>query len=188
MYVAVEANSTASPRVIMANASSGLALPACVSRPTRCAPLGYPQLRLSSVWTGQDRYDFNFWQLSPVGELGWAVLGEASSKWVGVSNKRIVEMLDGSDGPQLRVRGAPNEVVGPPHDSDPNTVLGGQELFTVMDTYRKYARIMDNICGSRAQVVEFSFWHVHQKRRLTRTCTLSAEGSAAISVAEPGCK
>ena len=57
--------------------------------------------------------DFNFWQLSPVDKLGWAVLGEASSKWVGVSNKRIVEMraTDDSAGPQLRVRGAPMEIV-----------------------------------------------------------------------------
>ena len=80
-------------------------------------------------------------------ELGWAVLGEASSKWVGVSNKRIVEMHDeGSVGPQLRVRGAPMEIV------------------------------------------TFDFWNVHRHTRLTRTCTLSAKGSATISVAEPGCK
>ena len=90
--------------------------------------------------------DFNFWQVSPVDALGWAVLGEASSKWVGVSNKRIIQMQESADGPELRVRGAPSEMV------------------------------------------EFSFWNVHTKNQLTRTCTLSAEGFATISTAEPGCK
>eukprot|EP01052_Picozoa_sp_SAG31_P008574 SAG31_NODE_436_length_15717_cov_5.420412_1_plen_1054_part_00 len=109
IYVATEANSTGSPRVLFLNRSSaadgGLALTPC-THGRRCPS------HVHSCCDGSGRWNFELWTLSPVGSDGWAVQGEID-KWVPVSNDRIVKLVDDGNPAQLQVhvRGAPTERV-----------------------------------------------------------------------------
>ncbi len=70
-------------------------------------------------------YDFGVWNFAPVEANGWALLGEVTSKWVGVSASRFVSVASEASSTSLRVgvRGAEGEVVevsfAPPEGSKP---------------------------------------------------------------------
>ena len=62
--------------------------------------------------TSRGEWDFQLWTVAPRGRNGWALLGEAATKWVGVSRARVVSVDadDGAGGGLLvRCRGASGE-------------------------------------------------------------------------------
>jgi hypothetical protein len=58
-------------------------------------------------------YDFAVWNVAPMEANGWALLGEVTSKWVGVSASRFVSVTSEASPATMRVgvRGAAGEVV-----------------------------------------------------------------------------
>ena len=45
-----------------------------------------------------NEHDFQLWTVAPRSSNGWAFLGEAGSKWVGVSRRRFVSVETATDG------------------------------------------------------------------------------------------
>ena len=64
------------------------------------------------AWRPPARYEFALWNLAPVERNGWAFLGEAATKWVGVSAERVRSLaVNAAGGLHVVVRGAPHERV-----------------------------------------------------------------------------
>ena len=58
-----------------------------------------------------DRFDFYFYNFAERMENGWAVLGEVTKKWVGVSEARMTSIVATETGVSCVVKGARNEIV-----------------------------------------------------------------------------
>ena len=59
-----------------------------------------------------DEFSFALWNIAPVGKRsGWAVLGEVTTKWVGVSPARVTSITDSTTGVRVLARGAAGEHV-----------------------------------------------------------------------------
>ena len=59
-----------------------------------------------------NEWDFQVWTIAPRGSNGWAFLGEAGTKWVGVSRRRFVSVGVASDGGLLvHCRGTSGEKI-----------------------------------------------------------------------------
>ena len=57
------------------------------------------------------KYNFNLWTIAPVLEGGWALLGEAQTKWVAVSAKRFTRVDADSTSLTVQMRGEAGESV-----------------------------------------------------------------------------
>ena len=63
------------------------------------------------VLTANDMYDFYMYNFANRFTNGWAVLGEVSTKWVGISEARMKNIVATETDLTVIVKGAPNETV-----------------------------------------------------------------------------
>jgi hypothetical protein len=104
--IGTEANFTSSNKVVELKDGASMTIPA------------------TSKWS------FQLWSFAPRLPSGWAILGEALTKWVPVSKARIVSIADDSiQGPTVNLKGPPNENV-----TMALVAPGGTDILTVVCT------------------------------------------------------